>query len=597
MTYATQPAAARTRGAARGRDRHPSDMSNYLVPPAMLVAAVAMGVASNLHLGLATDMAIGVGAAMFCAMLLCHVLLRAADMADRAEEEAEERRIAKVDSPMPMPVREPEPVVEPLAPPQHPAEAAEFGRGLGAMAGQDIQSVVVEPPAVPVAVAVVFDTPPAVAASGGSVDAAPYLSRLPVGLSPPMERELPGQRINPSAWTFRPVDLRGPADDMPARGSDIGAATDAHVMAAAIGALRPTLDDRPIGAPVAVQSGSGEADRIDNILKRLAQQINAGSLHGDPSVEQVGAASAALAVSPEGQTDADALADIAALKPDAALSSAVDALRSTVEAMRPSSAQVPSVVAPVSAVEAEIAAVAEALAVERVDVVLAPILAIAGAEARHFEVSVRLRDAAGGMLDARATAGGARLLPLLDAIHVRHAAGFALKLERRGRDGAVFSEVAGVSLESESFVGDVTGRYAQGIADRMVLTFAQNELRGLGPAHFAALGDLARLGFRFAVTGVADLDMDFETLRNLGFQFVKFDAAVFLLGLPCAGDMVPASDLCRHFSDTGIEVIVSGIDDQTRRDTLMGCGVVLGQGLLYGEPRPIPYAGSAVAAA
>ncbi len=579
-------------------------MSNYLVPPAMLVAAVAMGVASNLHLGLATDMAIAVGAAMFCAMLLCHVLLRAADMADRAEEEAQERRISHVDSPMPMPLpatlREPEPVVGALTPPHHPAEAAEFGRGLGALAGQDIQPLVVEPPVVPV----LPEMPPVVASVDAVIAAAPSMSRSPMGLSTPMEWDLPGQRIHPSAWNFRPVDLRGPADDMPARASDVGVATDAHVMAAAIGALRPTLDDRPVEPPAAVPAGSGDADRIDIILKRLAQQIKAGTPNGDLAMEQ---ASSASAPSTEEQSDADELADIAALKPDAALSSAVDALRSTVEAMRPSVAQAQPtqdkpalqqrVTAPASAVEVQIAAIAEALAVERIDVVLAPILAIAGAEARHFEVSVRLRDAAGGTLDPRATAGGARLLPLLDAIHVRHAAGFALKLERRGREGAVFSDVAGVSLESESFVGDVAGRYAQGIADRMVLSFAQSELRGLGPAHFTALGDLARLGFRFAVTGVADLDMDFDALRNLGFQFVKFDAAVFLLGLPCAGEIVPASDLCRHFAETGIEVIVSGIDDQTRRDTLMGCGVVLGQGLLYGEPRPIPYAGSAVAAA
>ena len=39
----------------------------------------------------------------------------------------------------------------------------------------------------------------------------------------------------------------------------------------------------------------------------------------------------------------------------------------------------------------------------------------------------------------RTCAGGAGLLPLLDALNVRHAAGFALKLERRGREGAVFS--------------------------------------------------------------------------------------------------------------------------------------------------------------
>ncbi|CAN0495617.1 unnamed protein product, partial [Phaeothamnion confervicola] len=191
-------------------------------------------------------------------------------------------------------------------------------------------------------------------------------------------------------------------------------------------------------------------------------------------------------------------------------------------------------------------AIADALAAERVDVVLAPILALEGAEARHFEVSVRLRSASGDLIDARSVASGAGLLPLLDALNVRHAAGFALNLDRRGRSGAVFSTVAGESLESDGFVGDVAGRYAQGIANRMVLSFAQAEMRGLGPAQIAALGELADLGFRFALTGVADLDMDFDALKATGFQFVKLDAAIFLGGLPCGGSIVPASDLCLH---------------------------------------------------
>ncbi|MEQ1893173.1 MAG: hypothetical protein ABL998_11560, partial [Planctomycetota bacterium] len=166
----------------------------------------------------------------------------------------------------------------------------------------------------------------------------------------------------------------------------------------------------------------------------------------------------------EGVLLAGARGRIAPARPDTALESAVDALRSTVEAMRqsPGEAEPAAAVAPPNPVEVRIAAIADALAAERVDVVLAPILALAGADARHFEVSVRLRTPDGELIDARNVASGAGLLPLLDALSVRHAAGFALNLERRGRSGAVFSNVAGESLESDGFVGDVAGRYAQG---------------------------------------------------------------------------------------------------------------------------------------
>jgi cyclic-di-GMP phosphodiesterase TipF (flagellum assembly factor) len=255
----------------------------------------------------------------------------------------------------------------------------------------------------------------------------------------------------------------------------------------------------------------------------------------------------------------------------------------------PGESIVASALSPVA--EARLAAIAEALAAERANVYLEPILQLAEEQARHFEVSVRLSDADGTDLDARqisARAGNAEVLTLLDAIGLRHAAGFALKLERRGRDGSVFSEIAGHSLANEGFVNDASGRHAQGIADRLVLTFQQSEMRALGPAQLAALGDLARLGFRFALQGVADLDMDFEALRNHGLSFVKLDAEVFLNGLIAGGEEVPASDICRFFDEMGLHVIVSGIDNDVLRQRIAGCGVSFGQGLVFGQPRPIP---------
>ncbi len=706
------------RGAAARRDRE-TDLSQYLVPPAMLVAAVAMGVASNLHLGAPPEMAVGVGAALFCAMLLCHVLLRAADIADQAEEAAAERRADQVPSPMPTPDRitsdnlppdllpnmptdlppDLPPDLMAVVPQQAPdvradarsispldadgsARDAEFGRGLGAVVGrndfeprqdQDLRADVENglrndvpsgpsevfaglPSQAPAPARVSGDSGRALPAPSefaptdmsklGSQDATPRYGMAAIAEALPSlpsysadPAVLQPSPASPSGWLFRPVEMRVPAVEFAAPLTERSLAVAEHVAAqsvlpseaeaaavvAAIGALRPTVHDRtapraeagsnealPANAPS--QPLSVEADRIDSILKRLARQIREGTLAhpiepsfgpfpgsqpeptAEPTADQIRAS----------RLEVDALPELAASRPDTALESAVDALRSTVEAMRQgmndpepalnSISPAPSM-APPTPVEARIAAVADALAAERVDVVLAPILALAGEEARHFEVSVRLRSVEGELLDDRAIASAAGLLPLLDALSVRHAAGFALKLERRGRAGAVFSTIGGQSLESEGFVGDVSGRYAQGIADRMVLSFAQAEMRGLGPAQMAAIGDLADLGFRFALTGVADLDMDFEALRATGFQFVKLDASVFLGGLPCAGAVVPASDICLHFSDLGIEVIVSGIADERLRDNIANCGVSYGQGALFGEPRPIPFAGGGALAA
>ncbi len=439
-----------------------------------------------------------------------------------------------------------------------------------------------------------------------------------------------------SGWDFRPErhKLDGGEDAHSDRSKRIAARDAAAPTPVDFSNVRPSV---VAGAPsnVVVQATSRaaqqpsitrEADRVEGILKRLASQIR-----GEGSV--VSEASKSNDVTDAGTATRQAEATAPASGGDHSLATAVNALRSTVAAMRsdsppphaagslpqPSAAEhrgaseAVSAHPPISAdvrrpspAELRLAAVAEALAVERAEICLEPILTLAEDRAQHFEVSVRLKSVSGDTLDARriieetkavgSRVNGSGLLPLLDAISIRHSAGFALNLERRGRDGQVFSEVAGESLQSSRFVSDLAGRGAQGIADRLVLAFAQDEVQGLGPAQFASLKELSRLGFRFALQGVSHLDMDFEALKAAGFEFVKLDAAMFEQGLSLGGSTVPARDLCRYFAGLSLAIIVDRIQDEATRARILGFGVIFGQGALFGAPRPIAVAGGAAAA-
>ena len=119
----------------------------------------------------------------------------------------------------------------------------------------------------------------------------------------------------------------------------------------------------------------------------------------------------------------------------------------------------------------------------------------------------------------------------------------------------------------------------------LVLSFAQSEVRTFTPGHVQALGALAAAGFRFALEEVTDLDMDFAALKEMGFEFVKLDAPVFLDGLPAAGGRVPASDICRHLADFGLTLIVGRIEDDWLLARILGFGVLFGKGTLFGGPR------------
>ena len=618
-------------------------VTDYIVPPAMLAVAIACGLASCLHLGFTAEFSAAIGLALFCILLLCHVLLRPADHLEPASERP---AIPEVASPLARPqraersslqpdLRERRPEPAPLqaatrpepalparaqglpAPTTQPASVSESGRA-------DVRW-----PQTPDQAPFAAEAPPAT-----PVQELKAAREAPASPTPP---SLPGAQLEAQPdsrsqhWTYRPLNLQLPVH--------VGRDAASEQVSRAIGDLRPTIVEEPTSAPTFGTAPLSEPERVEQILKRLAAQIRAG---GDaaataspapsqqPTIDQSGLDQSGL--------DQSGVEPPAAAEAEASLESAVNTLRSTVEAMRadlhgtrpraarPSlsgpplsgpSLSGPSLATPAdsaaadgrpavrapTAAEIRLAAVAEALAAERANVFLQPILSLRDDRAQNFEVSVRLRTRDGQVLERQQVADnirGAGLLPLLDAIGVRHSAGFALKLERRGRDGAVFSQVAGESLEHAGFVSDVAVRQAQGIADRLVLSFDQEEIRGLGAAQMAALASLNDLGFRFAIERLSHLDMDFEALADTGFAFVKLDAEVFARGLAIGGAVVSPSDLGGFFRDLGLAVIVGRIDDEAMRGRMLDYGVVFGQGALFGEPRPVPVgsldAGDSVAA-
>jgi len=240
---------------------------------------------------------------------------------------------------------------------------------------------------------------------------------------------------------------------------------------------------------------------------------------------------------------------------------------------------------------AHLALIAEAVEANRMDVLLDPILGLSDRRARHFELSVRLVTQTGDDLDPKhyKEAAGTGLLGRIDAAKLSRAASVLQRLRARDSGASLFSTVAGESLADDNFAGAFADILAaeEGQATRLVLTFAQAEARNFTDAHWRAITDMARIGLKFALTDVTDLDMDFETLKRHGFDFIKLDASVFLEGLPTATGLIPAADICRHLSGLGLALIVGGIVAEKDLARILGFGALLGQGTLFGGPRSV----------
>lgn len=226
------------------------------------------------------------------------------------------------------------------------------------------------------------------------------------------------------------------------------------------------------------------------------------------------------------------------------------------------------------------------------DVMLDPILGLSDRRARHFELSVRLLTEQGDSLEAAQyapVAAGTGLLGRIDAEKLSRAADVLQRLRARGSAASIFSTVAGESLHDDTFARTFAGvlEAEEGNALRLVLSFEQAEARNFTEAHWHAIADMSRIGVKFALTGVTDLDMDFETLKRRGFDFIKLDAHVFLEGLPTPSGIIPASDICRHLAGMGLGLIVGGIVEEKDLARILGFGVLLGQGALFGGPRSV----------
>lgn len=238
----------------------------------------------------------------------------------------------------------------------------------------------------------------------------------------------------------------------------------------------------------------------------------------------------------------------------------------------------------------DVSRVLEAIEAERVDVYLDPIQALDERKPRHFEVAVRFRDSEGQLItpdvmDPIVRAAG--LGPRIDIVKLPRAARVAERVQSRGRPSDVLSAVTGDSLADQSFIGQINNVLGETPPAGMVLSFTQADVRRFGRLHWESLATLSDMGLRFAVDHVTDLDMDFEALKARRFDFVKLDATVFLDGLPAAGGYVSARDICRHFSSIGLALVVGKIASERDLAEILGFGVLLGQGALFGAPRPV----------
>lgn len=233
-----------------------------------------------------------------------------------------------------------------------------------------------------------------------------------------------------------------------------------------------------------------------------------------------------------------------------------------------------------------------AIAGERYELYLQPVVILPQRRVRWYQTSVRLRTADGLVLlpaDYRTLAEDAGLMPRLDADMLARAIQIVRRLTARNRDVGLICDLSGASLADAAFSTELLSMLeaARPIAGSLVLGFRQDAVRAFSPLDVETLASLVDLGYRFVMDGVRDLRIEPRDLAEKGFRQVRIPAELMLARAAEAGASIHPADLSGLFARFGIELAVEGIETESVVVDLLDYDVKLGQGSLFSPPRPV----------
>ena len=242
----------------------------------------------------------------------------------------------------------------------------------------------------------------------------------------------------------------------------------------------------------------------------------------------------------------------------------------------------------------------EALAENRVDLYLQPVVGLPQRRTVFYESFSRLRDETGRVMmpaEYLAVAEPEGLVTSIDNLLLFRCVQIVRRLAKTDKKIGIFCNISTSSLADESFFPQFLDLLAanRDLAGALIFELGQAAFDARGAVEARNMGKLADLGFRFSLDKVVDLDLDFQDLARSDVKFLKIGAQ-FLLGqlmdtdeglvLKSRPDLAAQdfSSLTRRY---GVEIIAEKVEEERQIVDILELDIAYGQGHLFGEPRPI----------
>ena len=244
--------------------------------------------------------------------------------------------------------------------------------------------------------------------------------------------------------------------------------------------------------------------------------------------------------------------------------------------------------------------VREALAENRVDLYLQPVVGLPQRRTVFYESYSRLRDATGRVMmpaEYLAVAEPEGLVTSIDNLLLFRCVQIVRRLAKQDRKVGIFCNISIASRADESFFPQFLDLLAanRDLAGALIFELGQAAFDARGSVEARNMGKLADLGFRFSLDKVTDLDIDFQDLARSDVKFLKI-AAPFLLDELAETDEglilrslpdLAAQDFASLTRRYGVEIVAEKVESERQIVDILELDIAYGQGHLFGEPRAI----------
>lgn len=225
-----------------------------------------------------------------------------------------------------------------------------------------------------------------------------------------------------------------------------------------------------------------------------------------------------------------------------------------------------------------------AAAAGQLEIHLQPIVSFADRKARLYEVFPRIIDAKGTVLslnDYQLKAETMGLELAVERAALLRCCAIQRNLSERGRARSMIFRLSPAALRDRSFLQRVLTEIKPDplLADLIVFEIDQSEIEqgdGVDRDNMELLG---RAGFRFSLGSADTLALELEELTARRIGFVRVTATV----LNAEQNPMAVSDL----RNGGIETILTDVVAEGEVSLGLAFGLVLGQGRLFSEPKPL----------